>query len=370
MKILYLTDQTYLHGGIEKVLSQKANWLADVAGDEVFLVTHNQQSRDSVYPLSDKIRRIDLGINYDIVHSYFHPLNLRKILKHRNALKRLLGQIQPDVVISCSFGPDFHFIPHIAVKIPKIKEFHSSRFFQAFGPHSLKDRWMAALNARAEKKYDQLVVLNPDELPFYHSDRISVIPNPTETSAYRADTDAKKILAAGRISPVKNFGDLIRAFAALAEDFPDWELHFFGEDYLQTQKQLELLSAQLGVSKQVRFMGVTADLRKSMQQYSLYAMTSETECFPMVLLEALSTGLPVISHDAPTGPKHILTDREDSLLVPYQKMDIFAQQLRRLMADAALRNAMGQRAVENARKFEMGAVMQQWQQLFNALKHG
>ena len=127
MKIIFLTDQIYLHGGVEKVLSQKANFLAETGGYEVTICTHNQQGKLPVYVFSDKIKMADLGINYEISVSYFSFKNLRKIPKHCLALKALLQQEKPDIVISCSIGPDFYFLPFIERQIPKVKEFHSTR---------------------------------------------------------------------------------------------------------------------------------------------------------------------------------------------------------------------------------------------------
>lgn len=364
MKIFYLTDQTYLHGGIEKVLSQKANYFADVHGDEVTIVTYNQQGRDAVYPLSEKIKRVDLGINYETGISYFHPANLKKILKHRHALKKILKEIQPEVVISCSFGPDFYFIPSLEKHIPKIKEFHASRFFDRSA--GMKDMLLKFLGKHLEQKYDRLALLNPSEVRYY-SGKISVIPNPAEFSDFRADWSSKKIIAAGRISPVKDFDSLIHVFSAVAAEFPDWELHFWGEDYLATQAKLEMLVHQYGLSDQIRFMGRTPDLKKEMQQYSIYAMTSETECFPMVLLESLSMGMPVISLDAPTGPKHIVTDNEDGFIVPYKNLDIFTEKLKQMMHDENLRRLMGKKGQENVRRFSSEKVMKQWKELFHQL---
>ena len=171
-------------------------------------------------------------------------------------------------------------------------------------------------------------------------------------------------MAAGRISPVKNFGDLIEAFSRVRQQFPDWELHFWGEDYLGTQNSHQQKIEELGLQKQILFKGVTPDLKKEMENYSIYAMTSETECFPMVLLEALSVGLPVISYDSPTGPKHILTNNEDSFLVPYKNLDIFVEKLKKLMQNENLRHEMGQKGAENVKRFNIKIIMQQWEDLF------
>ena len=368
MRILYLTDQIYLHGGIEKVLSQKANYLADVSGYEVFIVTHNQGKKNPVYHFSAKIRMIDLNINYEAGRSFFHPTNFKKMPKHCAALKNIFKELNPDVVISCSFGPDFYFIPSLEKSIPKIKEFHSSRYFYHQNYSSVKDRLLKKLTGRTEGKYDQLVVLSDSESAFYNGNKISVIPNPAEISGEKANLMSNRILAAGRISPVKNFGDLIESFAMVAKDFPEWELHFFGEDYLGTQGTLERKIIELGLQNQIKFKGITSNLKKEMKNYSIYAMTSETECFPMVLLEALSVGIPVISYDAPTGPKHILRNEEDSFLIPYKNLDIFTEKLKQLMRDENLRMQMSEKGMTNVRRFSIEKIMQQWIDLFHSLK--
>ncbi|MBD8016994.1 glycosyltransferase family 4 protein [Kaistella pullorum] len=364
MKILYLTDQLYLHGGIEKVLTEKVNYLADIAGDDVTVLTYRQQGQAPVYSLSPKIRLLDLHVNYEINKSYFSPINLLKMPAHIWVLVQIIKEMQPEVIVSCSFGPDFYFLPFVCSKTPVIKEFHASRYFSFQSPSSGKARMLDKLSTWIEKKYTQLVVLNPDEVPFYHSDHISVIPNPAEITEVRAGLENRKMLAAGRISPVKNFADLIEAFSRLNARFPDWELHIWGEDYVGTRGKLQEQIDGLGLEKNIRFMGVTPSLQHEMQNYSIYAMTSETECFPMVLLEALSVGLPVISCDAPTGPRHIITDGEDGIVVPYKNLDIFTQKLEQLMTDENLRQKMGAKGRENVQRFAIDKVMQQWRTLF------
>lgn len=369
MKILYTIDQVYKHGGIEKALSQKANYLADVDGDEVYVLTHNQGEKPAVYPFSDKIQFLDLGINYVEGRSYFHPKNLLKARKHKAALKRALKQIQPDIVISCSFGPNFYFLPEVEKQIPKVKEFHGSRYFSSKQPPNFKQKLQVAKRLKAESQYDAIIVLNEDEKPYYNSSKITVIPNPTEWVEYSSDLTSKKVLAAGRISPVKNFGELIEIWKTVAEDFPDWELHIFGEDYLNTQVQLEKMRNELGLENAVKFKGTSTDMEKTMRDYSIYAMTSKTECFPMILLESLSMGIPILTYNSPTGPKYIVTDGEDAFLVPYKNKEIFIDKLKELMRDDNLRIQMGKKGRQNAKRFEISVVMKQWKDLFLSLTH-
>ena len=166
MKIVYLTDQIFLHGGVEKVLSQKTNYLAEVAGEEVTIVTYRQQNRKPIYTFSDKINFMDLEVDYEIEKSYFHPLNLRKIPRHVSSLKRILKEVKPDVIVSCSFGPDFYFLSTVEKHIPKIKEFHSSRYFYTRNGGSVQQKILTNLTDYAEKNYDQLLVLNESEKEF------------------------------------------------------------------------------------------------------------------------------------------------------------------------------------------------------------
>ena len=117
----------------------------------------------------------------------------------------------------------------------------------------------------------------------------------------------------------------------------------------------------------VFFKGTTSDLKNTFLDYSIYAMTSNHETFPMVLLEALSVGLPVVSYNCPTGPNRILTDNEDSFLIPYKNLDIFVEKLKELMQNENLRQTMGQKGLKNVQRFSIDKVMQQWKDLFTNL---
>lgn len=366
MRIMYLTDQVFLHGGVEKVLSQKANWFADINGDEVWIVTTRQQEREPVYRFNSKIKWRDLGVDYQIKNSYFSKVNLRKIPAHFRKLKNAIKEINPDVIVSCNFAPDFYFLPKLSPQIPKIKEFHGSRALRR-EPKGIKSKALSLLDFKTEAMYDALAVLNPDELRYFPSGNPVVIPNPAENSIYCADIKAKKILAAGRISPVKNFAELIEIFSMVTDGFPEWQLHIYGEDYLSTQEKLENLISKYSLNDKIFFKGVSTNLKQTMQDYSIYAMTSETECFPMVLLEALSCGLPIISYDCPTGPANIVSDDSDGILVPNKKMNSFAEALKKIMANETLRENFSLSGRENVRRFEVDKVMKKWESLFKSL---
>lgn len=366
MKILINTDQIYLHGGIEKVVATKVNYWVNLPDTEVFIVTTEQKGNLPCYTLDSKVKLIDLGVNYDRSQSYFSAGNLKKSFSHVKRQKELFKELKPDIIISPNYNFDHYWLPLIKQKAQLIKERHSSRYLEEANRKSatLLKKLKFRLEDWIDFRYDRIIVLNEDEKKYVTSGNAVVIPNPVNNSDLRADISRKQIIAAGRISPVKGFADLIEAFALVKPQFPDWQLHFYGQDYLDTQEKLQRQIDTLKLTQSIIFKGNVDNLPKTMLQYGIYAMTSETECFPMVLLEALSVGLPVISYDSPNGPRNILTDTQDGFLVPYKKIDIFAERLQELMNDEVLRTNMGNVAVENITRFSLENVMQKWKQLF------
>ena len=131
LKILYYTDQTHQHGGIERVLANKINYLVKQKGYEVHLITTEQKGKPHCYPTSLKLISHDLGINYHRAISYFHPKNFSKVFKHYFRLRKQLKKIDPDVVIVLNYDFAFYFIPFLHTRSQKIKEYHSSRYFES-----------------------------------------------------------------------------------------------------------------------------------------------------------------------------------------------------------------------------------------------
>ncbi|KEY18782.1 glycosyltransferase family 4 protein [Kaistella antarctica] len=369
MKIVFNTDQIFLHGGIEKVMATKANYLANQNDVKIFIVTTEQLGNPPCYPLDQKIILIDLGINYNRAKSYFSQENLGKAKQHFIRQRKLFKELNPDFIISPNYNFDHYWLPFIKNKAKVLKERHGSRFFetQQRKDASFVKRLKFTFNDYIDGLYDCIVVLNNDEKSYVHTNNTVVIPNPTELSLLRADLTQKQVIAAGRISPVKAFDQLIEVWSLVNKDFPDWQLHFYGQDYLDTQKKLEELVKKLQLQAVVQFKGSVDNLTETMTNYSIYAMTSETECFPMVLLEAFSVGLPVISYDCPNGPRNILTNGEDSILIPDKNIPIFAARLKELMQNENLRQQMGTKGLENVQRFSLEKVMHQWKDLFKSL---
>ena len=368
MKVVFITDQIYLHGGLERVLINRMNILCKLNTIDVFLITSKQNGNKACYKMNSSITHFDIDINYNNSKSYFSFENLIKSPKHFLKLRDVLKKINPSCIVLSNFGFDFYFLPFTLKGIKKIKEFHSSRYYYSkeIITASFFKKTINKINFYIEKRYDKLVLLNSDEKKYYHSQNTVVIPNFISYSQKnKLEKQSKKniIIAAGRIAPVKQFHHLIEAWSIISKDFPDWNVEIYGEGDKQLLNELIELIKKKTVSN-IQFMGATNKLNKKMEEASIYALTSATECFPMVLLEALSCGLPIISYDCPHGPINIITNNKDGILVAHNNITAFAKELSKLIYDTPLRDEMRENSLENVTRFNEKNIIPKWLQLF------
>jgi glycosyltransferase involved in cell wall biosynthesis len=192
--------------------------------------------------------------------------------------------------------------------------------------------------------------------------RVVCMPNGvSDLGGRRAALDAKVVVAAGRIGPQKGFDRLLPVWANVAPGHPGWELRIFGggKGIGRLRRQAE----ELGIAGSARVMGFTPKLHEEFADSSLYVMSSRKEGFPMVLLEAMSAGLPVVSYDCPTGPRDIIREGIDGHVVPDGDGDALAAAMSRLMDDPDTRKAFGAAAAEGARRYDLATITRRWEQL-------
>ena len=367
MIIVYCTDQTYLHGGIERVLANKVNyWVKKEV--EVHIITTEQKGKSPCYKIDKKVIFHNLEINYNRKISYYNPVNLRKTFKHFNKLKNKIKQINPDVIILCNYAFDFYFLPFLFPKIKKIKEFHSSRHYDFISRKNNKSLFKKAiykLNDHVESKYDYLALLTIDEKKYYCPNNTIVVPNAlTSYPKSTACLNSKKVISAGRIAPVKGFENLIKAWKIVMETNPEWNLEIYGEGEPDYVSNLQALVEGLGMDTNVNLYGSTKNIEEKMLNASVFVMTSVTECFPMVLLESLSCGLPIIAFDCPNGPRNIINNNKDGILVENNNISAFAAAINKLINNKELRYSMGANGKLNIKRLQPKIIMKIWENLF------
>ena len=389
MKIVYCLFGTYSAGGLERVTAVKANWLAE-HGYEVYLVTSGHAGRPSYYPLHPSVKHIDLGLCYEVpgAISRFEAYrrNLPKYRKHKELLEQLFAEIRPDIAVAAGWH-EGTFLYQLKDGSKKIIEHHIWRnanfaLYSLYlkqmshvtllrrvksGLLMLWNRWLTYKQGRYDQKFDRLVVLTEEDKTYCtHCPTTSVIPNPiTAPSSEVSPLSDKVILAVGRLDNQKNFPGLIDIWALIAKDYPDWKLRIVGEGYTDTRILQKV--KEYSLEGQFELCPFTNNVQEHYLSSSIFTMTSDFEGFGLVLVEAESMGLPLVSYACPCGPRDIIRDGQDGFLVERGDMKTFAARLRQLIEDEELRRRMGQAAKVNSQRFSLDNVMKQWEALFAEL---
>ena len=224
-------------------------------------------------------------------------------------------------------------------------------------------------NDFVESKYDYLAVLNKDEKKYFKSINTIVIPNSyTDYSSIKSSLKNKTAISAGRIAPVKQFDKLILTWEIVIQNNPDWILEIYGDGENEEKKELQNLINKKNLNNNIKLCGKTNQLDSAMLKSSLFVMTSQTECFPMVLLEAMSCGLPIVSFDCPTGPKNIITDVIDGYLVKHNDIFELANSISNLINNPVKMRNFGEKGRENVKSYSKENVMNLWINTFTKLK--
>lgn len=372
MKIVYCIQALYNSGGMERVLTCKANYLVAL-GHEVHIITTDQMMRPIFFPLDKRVSTYDLGINYEVTNGGGVWQKVKghwgRQRRHRIGLERLLYEIRPDVTVAM-FGNDEGIIPRIKDGSRKVLECHFSKprrlQYARTGLWHYIDRWRTWQDGRAAVKFDKFVVLTQEDKALWGDlPNITVIPNPLPfVSEDVATLSDKRVIAAGRYTYQKNFEALIRIWSRISREFPDWRLDIYGEGPLRPK--LEGMVESLGLSESLSLCKPTLDMPREYLHSSVYAMTSNYEGLPMVLLEAQTMGLPIVSYACQCGPRDIITDGVDGYLVDMHDEDAFAERLARLMSDTDERYRMGASAKQASSRYEIDQIMAQWLDLFSS----
>jgi glycosyltransferase involved in cell wall biosynthesis len=289
-------------------------------------------------------------------HDFRHPTF--NLLTDLNLLRYLLP-LKDGVVIGTRPAINLAVAHVVSPSVVKVGQDHMNL-------HTYNDGLKAQIRA-VYPKLDIVSTLTEGDAEHYREHlgpgtRVECMPNGVPAlGGRRAALDNKIVVAAGRIGPQKGFDRLLPVWAKLAPEHPDWELRIWGggKDLGKLRRQAE----ELGIAGSAHLMGFTQKLHEELADSSLYVMSSRKEGFPMVLLEAMSAGLPVVSYDCPTGPRDIIREGVDGHVVPDGDGDALAAALSRLMEDEATRKAFGAAAVEGAARYDIATIAGRWEAL-------
>lgn len=376
MKIIYCTHSTCNPGGMERVLYNKVKYLSEQMHWDVTVVTTDQHNRPPFYPFPESVRMIDLGINYseDNVKGAFGKIcgYLKKRRRHRKLLEELLIKEKADIVVSL-YPSESSFIPDIKDGSKKVLEIHYCKFFRLqYGRKGLLgaiDRWRTWQDERIVRRFDKFVVLTNEDRGYWGKlPNICVIPNAAMFVADRySDVSNKRVIAVGRLDYQKGFDRLIQAWEIVYKSgkYNDWRLDIFGQG--EWKEMLQGMIDERGLNSSAFINKPTKNIGKEYAESAMLVMSSNYEGFPMVMIEAMACGLPVVAFDFKCGPKDIISDGENGLIIRNGDIEALAEGMMRLMEDTENRKRMSLNARKIVDTYSEKAVMDKWIGLFNNL---
>lgn len=391
----FLVPSAYAAGGIARTVFTTADELVR-RGCEVTVITLSRSSAEPALHVDPAVEIIALRERYDADHpDVLRPTARRDPTAdahdrardrlpstlatdpHRtftahvdDLLEQRLTALEPGVVVSTR--PEFAVAASRWVD-PRSLLVHQEHLSFLPRPAALRSALRdVALGTGGTRSLDALLTLTDADLERWRdflgpgAPRTGALPNPTPFEVRdAAPLQRKVVVAAGRMTRQKGFERLIEAWVPLASSHPEWQLRIFGDGQLWQEHRDQVEAS--GVGDRILLGGVTHELEQELADSSVYAMSSRYEGLPMVLLEALSKGVPPVSFDCPEGPRQLITDGDNGLLVPEGDVPALTAALRRLMDDEELRRRLGARALESARAYQVGTVVDRWVDLVEAL---
>lgn len=377
MHLIYLNHSTYNPGGMERVLLNKVSYLVREKGWDVTVVTTDQKGRPPFYPFPEKVKMIDLGINYsdDNNKGAFQKIAgyLKRRKLHKERLTELLKREKADIVVSL-YPSESSFLPNIKDGSKKVLELHFCKFFRLqYGRSGLLgfiDRIRTRQDEKIARRFDKFVVLTNEDKGYWgEMSNITVIPNAAKTMGNATqNSEVRRVIAVGRLDYQKGFDRLIKAWKIVKANgqYNDWTLDIFGQG--EWQEMLQQMIDDFGLSHGAHINKPTKNIGKEYADSSMLVMSSHYEGFPMVMIEAMATGLPVVTFCYKCGPRDIIDHGINGLLTKDGDINGLAEAMMRLMGDEQLRKNMAANARKVTATYSEEAVMRQWIALFENLK--
>ena len=376
-KIVYCTPALYMAGGVERVLTLKANYFAEHFGYDITIILTEGKDKPLFYPLSEKVRVVNLDIGFEELWTCSFIKKVFVYIKKQYLFKKLLKKelmcIRPDITVSM-LRREINFITSIKDGSKKIGELHINRAhyrnFEGKDANALKNLfskfWMNSLLSKLQR-LDRLVVLTEkDREAWVELNNVIAIPNPLSLSPVKkSDLSKKRVIAIGRYCHEKGYDNLLQAWAIVQDKCPEWQLAIYADGdrtlYEEMRDELHIDSDRCFLN------GRTSDVISEFVNSSIAVCSSRFEGFGMVIAEAMACGLPVVSFDCPWGPRAIISDGEDGLLVENGNVDKLAEALIMMIQHPEQRKTMADKAIENVQRFKMDQIAEKWKTLFEAL---
>ena len=380
MKIVFLHHANVCRGGVERMLCTKANLLAEQDDFEVVMLTYEQNDAPYPYLLSSKVKCIDLGVRLYSAYRYRYPVRyfMKRYLRYQlsSSLKRFLTQHHPDVIVCTDKDANelnalsrvctneiLLIEAHTGIVDHRMQVYRTTNVFRKI----IAKRDMRKLQ-RAVSKYDLLIALTKDDADCWNSFvKTVVVPNYFSTlTDMLADLtiEKKRVISVGRLDYQKGQDLLLQAWASVESKHPDWQLVIFGDGTEKSSLNTQIAHLNL---RNVTIHPTVTDIYSEYMQSDFLVCSSRWESFGLIIIEAMSCGIPVVAFDCDNGPRNIVKNDIDGLLAQNGNVDDLAAKMNKMIDNSSLRQEMGLRARQNVERFRDEYVFKQYLELYRQL---
>lgn len=378
MKIAYCIPDLHNSSGMERVLTVKANYLALHYNYEVHIIITDGHATSPFFYLESLVNVHQLDVNFDEMYQYpflHRALIYRKKMGYfKKKLDCLLNQIKPDITISL-LRRDINILNKMTDGSIKIGELHFNKTYYRKLPYNklpmfvnrvIETFWLKSLIGKLRGLEAFIVLTHEDAANWKELKNVFVIPNPISfVTEHYSDCMDKQVIAVGRYVGQKGFDLLIPVWKKVIEKHPDWQLKIYGEGWMANNLQKQIDELGLGGSCWLEHPQV--DIAKRYCESSIFVLSSRFEGFGLVIVEAMSCGLPVVSFACPCGPKDIISKGVDGFLVSPFDLDDMANKICYLIEHEDIRQDMGRKAILKASEYNLDIIGEKWRHLFESL---
>ena len=381
MRIVYITKSMAPVGGLERVVCDKMNYLVG-HGYDVTLITYEQGDHPFAYPVDSRINHYDLDVRFFLLYRYplwkrlYYYRQYRSIFKER--LQRTIDCVKPDVVIANTYSMNVaDIIANLQTTAYRILESHVAFYIMRKTDSYRKIplmRWLANIydwhTGVAVRKFDKVVTLTKGDAKDWLmlTDRVEVIPNPV--TYYPPDVPVHKdnyyrIVCVGRLDEQKGIDLLIESFAQIASKCPQWHIDIYGSG--DDEVLLRQMITDRNLQERIIIHAPTTNIYKEYQISDFLVLSSRYEGFGLVLLEAMSCGIPCVAFRCKYGPEDVIEDQKTGLLVDNGNIQDLGDKMLWMIHHPKERLQMGQAARQAAARFDKSTIMQLWLNLFTRI---
>lgn len=343
--------------GYEKAVTETAGLFATYGHPvTVLILDHTSVTYFPVHPV---VKIFHLPLHFGITQKGNPILRKWWFWKHTRLLKKQVIAINPDLII----GSEYHFTAALV-----FAGLHQQYRIFSWEHHHYywikKNRFWSALTKKAYRKIESLVCLNNQEAAILNTmGKTVVIPNFTQPQKAQSLNGNLQLLTVAGLIQRKGIDLLLKTAEQVLIENPGWTWKLIGDGPLRSSV-LEFIRSKKLDEKLILQSPAGPDISADYQQTAIYVMCSRFEAFPLVLLEAMSWGIPCISFDCPSGPSEIIRNGEDGLLVPGEDLEALSEAIEMLIRDEKRRTEMSIAARKNILRFGPEKVYQLWKELF------